>query len=146
MKFTWGHAIIIFFAIFLTWIISFVIFTLGENNDLVVKDYYKQGAEYSKHMELNKRSAMYKDSISLINTDKGVQITIAPSLMQNTSNKEVYFYCPSGKKNDITFKLAENESISLLGKDKLIPGRYKVSVSWIMAEQNYMIMKDFMVK
>ena len=146
MKFTWGHGIIFFFIIFFTWIIGFVIFTLGRNNDLVTEDYYKQGAEYSTHMAIDKRSKIYKDSISISNTESDVQISFSSSLAHNNTEKEIYFYRPSNKKDDLKILSKAKQNIALVNKEQLNAGRYKVSFSWKMNGKQYRITKDFEVK
>lgn len=145
MKFTWGHGIIVFFIIFLIWIIGFVIFSFGENNDLVTKDYYKQGANYSTHMAIDSRSRPYKDSIFIKNISDMVSIEFSPSLLANASDKEIYFYRPSNKKDDLILATPNNQ-ISTVYKNQLKTGRYKVSFSWIMNGEKYKVIKDFTVK
>jgi len=146
MKFTWGHGIIVFFAIFLAWIISFVIFTLGQNHDLVAKDYYRQGAEYSKHMEVHQRSMALKDSIEIVNTSQGVAISFAPSLLTNTSEKDIFFYRPADKQDDIKLKIDATQPSVIVPNDMLKKGRYKISVWWKTDNVSYKIEKDFNVK
>lgn len=146
MKFTWGHGIIVFFITFLTWIISFVIFSFGENNDLVTKDYYKQGADYSTHMAIDSRSRPYKDSISIKNLEDMVIVAFSSSLLSNTSDKEIYFYRPSNKEDDLKLLATPNNKVSKVSKNQLKKGRYKVSFSWKMNGEKYKIVKDFTVK
>jgi len=146
MKFTWGHGIIVFFVIFFTWIISFVIFTLGENNDLVTPDYYRQGAEYTKKMDIDKRSALYKDSITIANSNQGVTINMAPSLGNLSSDKEIYFYRPSGEKHDLKTKVMSGKRSAFIDNKLLIKGRYRISISWKQNTEKYIVSKDFVVR
>lgn len=146
MKFNWGHGILIFFVIFFVWIISFVVFSLGENNDLVTKDYYRQGAEYSLKMEIDKRSAVFKDSISIQNESNGVQVVFAGSLVEDGAEKQIYFYRASDKKYDVTLLVPRGQDRIFIDSDKLIKGRYNVSVSWAVDAEKYMVSKDFIVR
>ena len=146
MKLNWGHGILIFFVIFFAWIISFVVFSLGENNDLVTKDYYRQGAEYSLKMEMDRRSAIFKDSISIQNGSEGVQVLFAGSLAADGTEKQIYFYRPSDKKGDFTLLVPKGQHGVFIDADKLIKGRYNVSISWGIDAQKYMVSKDFVVR
>lgn len=146
MKLNWGHGILIFFVVFFVWIISFVIFSLGENNDLVTKDYYRQGAEYSLKMNIDKRSAVYKDSISIKNGPFGVQVQLATSVATKGSEKKIYFYRPSDKKNDVTLIVPSGQEVVFIAANKLIKGRYNVSISWEIDAQKFIVSKDFMVR
>ncbi|GAF01706.1 FixH family protein [Saccharicrinis fermentans] len=146
MKFNWGHGIIVFFVIFFTWIISFVIFTLGENNDLVTKDYYRQGAEYGLTMKINKRSVIYQDSVSVVNVDDGALVILAASVANLPYDKTVYFYRPSGKEDDVTLLLAQGERELMVPDGDLKKGRYQVSISWVGDGKKYKVSKDFVVR
>jgi len=143
MKFNWGHGIIVFFVIFFTWIISFVIFTLGENNDLVTKDYYRQGAEYGLVMKINKRSAVYRDSVSVVNMNDGAKVVLAASVAKISSDKIVYFYRPSSEEDDVTLMLKQGKRELMVPEEKLKAGRYQVSVSWVSEGNKYKVSKDF---
>ena len=146
MKLNWGHGILIFFVIFFAWIISFVIFSLGENNDLVTKDYYRQGAEYSLKMEIDKRSAVYKDSVSIQSVNNGVQVLFAASMAADLAEKQIYFYRASDKKYDVTLFVPTGQNGVIIDGNKLIKGRYNVSISWEIDAQKYMVSKDFVVR
>ncbi len=146
MKLNWGHGILIFFVVFFVWIISFVIFSLGENNDLVTKDYYRQGAEYSLKMETDKRSAVYKDSVSIKNGPLGVQVQLATSVATKGSEKKIYFYRPSDKKDDVTLIVPSGQEVVFIAANKLIKGRYNVFISWEIDAQKFIVSKDFVVR
>lgn len=146
MKFNWGHGILVFFVIFFAWIISFVVFSLGENNDLVTTDYYRLGAEYSLKMEMDKRSAVYKDSISIENGINGLQVHLAPSLAEDGYIKKIFFYRPSDKRDDITLLIPSGQQVVFIAADKLLKGRYQVYVSWGEGDHKYMVSKDFVVR
>lgn len=146
MKFNWGHSIIVFFVIFFIWIFSFIIFSLKQNNDLVTKDYYKQGAEYSKQFEINKRSAKYNDSVSINNLNNDILVHLTSQIEKYGFNKELLFYRPSDKRNDLKLIINENSDSILVSKTKLVPGRYLVKFSWEMNKDRYEIIKEFKVK
>ena len=80
MKLNWGHGILIFIILFLVLIGSFVIFALYQSQDLESDDYYDKGAGYSNQIEVNKRSDLYKDSITMTSSQPGAQIALCKSL------------------------------------------------------------------
>ena len=65
MKLNWGYSIILFFVVFCSVMIGIMIFAFRQTNDLVTEDYYEKGADYTRQMELNSRSAAYQDSIQI---------------------------------------------------------------------------------
>ena len=50
-----------------------MVFSFRQNIDLVERDYYDKGANYTEQIEINKRSEIYQDSI---NTKAGDIISI----------------------------------------------------------------------
>jgi hypothetical protein len=65
MKLHWGNSIVLFFIGFLSLGAFFIVFSLKQNNDLTDENYYEKGAGYSKHIEINKRSVVFNDSVTI---------------------------------------------------------------------------------
>ena len=144
MKFNWGHGILIFIILFLAVITAFVIFALYQAQDLESDDYYDRGAGYSNQIEVNKRSDLYKDSISMTSSLPGVQIALCKSLASSGDSIHVYFYRPSDKKSDIQLNCLMTEKISLPASE-LKSGRYVVKMSWTHKGELFNVNKDLII-
>ncbi len=143
MKFNWGTAIVVFFGIFVTLAIAFVVFSLQYSNDLVVDDYYEKGANYDYQMQIDKRSALYVDSVSVESDDTDVKLVLAHSIPAHGTQIQAWFYYPSNKKMDV---LAEVEGTELtLQKKVFAHGRYTLKLSWMMNDLPYQVTHDFFV-
>jgi hypothetical protein len=154
MKINWGTAIVIFFAIFISLAIAFVIFALRQNNDLVADDYYEQGAHFSQSIEIKKRSIPYKDSIQITQSDSAILLDIYQSIAQKADSFSVHFYCSSQKKNDISFSVkAINDSLRSAPKSMLVfPAKdftksfYSVKIAWWIDNLQFEVDKDLFIK
>lgn len=146
MKFSWGHGVIVFLVLFFTWMVSFVMFSLKQNNDLVTKDYYKQGAEFSNHMEIQKRSYSLKDSVLIKNQEGHVLFAFAEVCPELKGEKQIYFYRASDKKDDLKLDVPAGDAQFLVDKSQLKHGRYNVTVSWEYNQEPYEVTKDFFVR
>jgi hypothetical protein len=146
MKFNWGTGILIFIILFLIITIAGVIFSVRQNNDLVEKDYYDKGADYSHQIEINKRSAIYQDSILLTDTENYIVVRACSELSKSTASITVYFFRPSDKEKDYTIEFKPVNDSLLVEKSKLAHGRYLAKLSWEKDSKLYMIEKDIFVK
>jgi hypothetical protein len=146
MKFNWGTGIALFLTLFIIALISFVIFAWRQDVNLVHKDYYEKGVDYSARMDMDTRSAPYLDLISIDNRDDSVCITFPKNLADRIDSGMVLFFRPSGHLLDTIFPLAFHDSLVFTDKTRLVPGRYIIKVSWFSEGQAYEVDKTFIVK
>jgi hypothetical protein len=129
MKFNWGHGIFAFMTLFLLLSIGFIIFSLNQSEDLVSDDYYEKGADYSKQIEINKRSAIYLDSIAINSIGTNINISLCKSLENSGDTLFVHFYNPSDKEADFKIKFPMSDEINIPFSE-LKSGRYQVKMLW----------------
>ena len=143
MKINWGYSIIIFFVVFCSLMIAFLVFSLRQNSDLVTNDYYEKGANFTHQMEINSRSASYNDSILLRDQNGTLVARFAKSINQMSDSMNIYFYRPSNKKLDykVVARLA-SDSISF-DKKSLVNGHYTLTFEWSHEKKRYQVVKDF---
>jgi len=146
MKLNWGNSIFLFLTVFVLMGIAFVVFSLSKSNDLVTTDYYQKGADYTKQMEITGRSAVYNDSIQVLNQNKNVVVRFAHSINQMTDTMQVYFYRPSDKKLDFNYQGLLNTDSLIIKKEFLSGGRYKVKFQWLYNRESYQIEKEFFIE
>jgi len=146
MKLNWGKSIFLFYIIFVGLCVTFIVFSLRQNNDLVTEDYYEKGADYSTQIEINKRSSTYADSITLMPRKGQVSFVFCESLCQLTDTLNVYFFRPSDKILDVKLKIPLNDTVFLYSSDQLIHGRYIAQITWTSQELNYQVDKDIRIE
>ncbi len=146
MKLNWGHGIFLFFVVFISLGISFIIFSLRQNNDLVTNDYYEKGADYTHQMEINGRSVVYNDSINLVNQNNILIARFSKSIDLMTDTMNIFFFRPSDKRFDHEFRMAlKSDSIEIV-KSGLQKGRFKVKFQWANNLEVFMVEKEFFVE
>ncbi|HZK97260.1 MAG TPA: FixH family protein [Prolixibacteraceae bacterium] len=146
MKLNWGNSIFLFLTVFVLMGIAFIVFSLSKNNDLVTTDYYQKGADYTKQMVITGRSAVYNDSIRVINQNNDVVVRFAHSINLMTDTMQVYFYRPSDKKLDFNYQGLLNTDSLIIKKEYLSGGRYKVKFQWLYNRESYQIEKEFFIE
>ncbi len=146
MKLHWGNAIFIFFVIFLGLAVTFIIFSLRQNIELEEEDYYKKGADYSRHINIQQRSKIYNDSIIVQELESQVLINTAPSIRNMTDTLKVFFYNPSSKNKDYKVLLAPLLDSLFIDKTKISKGRYILKINWQNSNQEYEVKKDFSIQ
>ena len=146
MKLNWGYSIILFFVVFCSVMIGIMIFAFRQNNDLVTDDYYEKGADYTRQMEINSRSAPYKDSIQLSVQTKVIAARFAKSIYQKSDRMLINFYRPSDKRFDYAIKTLINSDSVMIEKKNLVKGRYTVTFGWVSGQKNYQVEKDFFLE
>ena len=146
MKFTWGTGIVIFLAIFMTALIAFVIFAWNQDVNMVHRDYYEKGVDYSSQIEKEKRSVDMAGQISLTDKDDSISITFPQSYASSVNAGNVLFFRPSDHNKDISYPLVFRDSTLTIPKANLISGRYIVKLTWNQDNLGYEIDKTFIVK
>jgi len=146
MKLNWGQSIVLFFAIFLSLAIGFIIFSLRQNNDLEAENYYEKGADYTHQMEINGRSAVYNDSIQMMNQNSQIVARFSKSIDLMTDTMHINFFRPSDKRFDFEFASLLNSDSLAIDKSKLVKGRYKVKFQWFQNLISYQVEKEFFIE
>lgn len=146
MKLHWGNAIFIFFTIFISLSIIFVIFSLRQDNDLTQENYYEKGANYTQQIHTNQRSAIYNDSISIKQINNSVLVTLPSSVYNYTDSLKVHFYNPSSKSKDFKVLLSSLSDTNYIEIESIFKGRYIMKLHWLKENSDYMLDKQIMLK
>ena len=146
MKLNWGYSIIIFFMVFCSLMIAFMVFTFRQSNDLVTNDYYEKGADFTHQMETNSRSVIYKDSIRLSERNGFILAGFAKSVSQMADTMHIYFYRPSDKKLDFTISFSHPADSVKIVKSHLSKGHYTVKFNWLNNQKNYQVEKELFME
>ncbi len=120
-------------------ILTLVYKSTQENYEMVTTEYYKKEQLHQDKIDAAKNVRNEKQYVFYNNTSNGVQI-IFPS---NTNNieKDVEIYCASDEHKDQIFKTS-SQSIAIA----LQPSRYKLKISWKVADRNFYQEKEIWVK
>ncbi len=130
MKFNWGTGIFIFLILFLLACTVFMIFAARQGINLVHKDYYEKGVNYTEQMEIDARSVEYKNAFKITNTDKQFIVDIENSLSLKIDSGNLILFRPSNSKLDILLTVEQQTQQITFKKEDLINGRYILKFYW----------------
>jgi len=139
MKFNWGTGIFIFMTLFLLAAAGFIFFASQQSINLVHKNYYEKGVNYTEQMNIDARSVQYKNAIEISNTDKYLTVTIEKSLSSKIDSGKITMFRPSDYKKDISIPVRRKTSQINLPKKDLLQGRYILKFSWFSESVEYEI-------
>jgi hypothetical protein len=140
MKFNWGTGIAIFLALFLAAAAAFIIFAVSQDVNLVHKDYYEKGVDYSAQMKTASRSEVFQDKIEVVSATNGLLITVDSTLSTTIDSGKIILYRPSGRAFDLELPLPKT-GIAEIPAQSLINGRYILKVQWYTSGLKYEIDK-----
>ena len=146
IKFNWGTGIFLFLTLFVTACGIFIYFAFSQDVNLVHKEYYEKGVNYTDQMDMDARSVEFQNQVSVLEDLEKFTIKFAPEFAPNIESGTVLFYYPAGSSHDILVNLdAENKTVSVLKSDLLF-GRYEVKINWISDELKYEVVKTIINK
>jgi hypothetical protein len=146
MKFNWGTGILLVLVLFLAASAAFIIFAINQDVNLVHKDYYEKGVDYSEQMKVISRSEPLAGKIETRIAETGLQIRLDSLLTTEIDSGKIVLFRPSGKDFDLEFPLEKNKTDFQFAAENLINGRYILKVSWFSRGLKYEVDKQVVVK
>ncbi len=141
MKFNWGTGIFIFLIIFVSLAITFIIFSLQFDTNLVHKDYYEKGLDYDNEIAIAERSKQFADAITVTDENNTVVIEFEENIAKEIETCNIYFFKISDRHQDYQkdYKLIENKII--IDHSNLAKGKYDLRISWKNGGDIFMVEK-----
>lgn len=140
MKFNWGTGIVAAFAIFITFILFFII-TVQTNSDydrdLVREEYYKHDAKFSQEMDRydNEKNLNERPQITVGSTH--IEVEFPAAFTPDSIRGTVSLYRPSDKKLDIEKPISLSGHTMLIPKANLPGGRWDIILLWTYEGLDY---------
>jgi hypothetical protein len=142
MKINWGTGIVIAFALFMSFILFFIIKVQTNSkydNEFVVKEYYKK--ELLAQQDLDKEQNAYdlkKDQVLIKEVPEGIAIDFPIDFDFKTIQGKVSLYRPSNQKLDFEVPISLSSAHLLIPKSNLVGGRWDISIDWNYQGKNYL--------
>lgn len=149
MKLNWGTYIVIAFALFMTFILYFVIKVQGNSkydNELVVEEYYKHDARFGQEMEKRQNAESLAEKPVITLESEGVLIAFPNSMQPEKISGKVSFYRPSAKKLDFAISLKLSGQSMLIPKEDFAGGQWGTTIEWQYEGKEYVIKKDIYIQ
>lgn len=129
----WPIAIIGFFAVFITFIASYVVFAAAQKMDLVRPDYYEEEIQYQHHLKRLDQTGPIRGGVAITYspTEQSILVSLPQGRGPSKVNGSVQFYRPSDARLDRELPLGLNaDGTQLFDVKNLRPGLWKVRVNW----------------
>lgn len=140
MKINWGTAIVIAFALFMSFILFFVYRVQTDSkydNDLVVEEYYKHDAHFQEEMTKIQNAHDLKIKPTIVKTNEGILVSFPSVYNPKNIKGKVSLYRSSNKKLDFEVPISTSSSTLLIPKKSLVGGLWDISLEWNYEGKSY---------
>lgn len=141
MKFNWGTALAIWLALFIAFIMYFVIRISTEKKydyDLVTEEYYKKEMVFQKEMDDEANSNSLEGRISGEKMAEGWMLTFPMNIDYSKIEGTVFLYRPSNKQLDFQLPVKLSNPNLLIPDQRLVAGRWNTIVRWSYEGEDYL--------
>ena len=149
MRINWGTSIVIAFALFMSFILYFVIKVQSNSkydNELVVEEYYKKDAKFGAEMVRVQNAADLSDKPAITANNGELTIVFPKIYDEDKITGKVSLYRPSNKKLDFEIPLSLTNSTLLIPKKSLVGGRWDITIDWQYEGKLYSTKEDLYLK
>lgn len=127
---SWGYKILFVYLVFVAGIVFLVIKASGENQDLVISDYYEQELKYQDKIDESARANALSASVNYIINNDQLTINFPPELKGVVVKANVLLYCVADKTKDVQNNFTTQNGVINL----LIPpanrGLHELKITW----------------
>ena len=142
MKINWGTGIVIAFIVFIGFIMFLVISMMTDdafNYDLVTEEYYKEELAFQEEIDAETNASLLAENIVINRVDEGLLVIFPKNFEFDKIEGTIFVYRPSNKSLDFNISLNKLSSNKILiPENRLIEGRWNISVSWKYETVNYL--------
>lgn len=146
MKINWGTAIVIAFALFISFILYFVIKVQTDSsydNELVETDYYRQEQMLNRKMENTASAEALSQPIVFDKSEEGIAIKFPEELNVNNIKGKVLLYRPSDQSLDFEMPISITDSYLLIPSQRLTGGLWNITLDFEVDGKTYFYKKPF---
>lgn len=145
MKWNWGTGIALGMILFIGFILYLVITMSTDkkyNHDLVTEAYYAKEMVYQNEIDQEENLALLSGVITGKRTSEGWLLTFPEEVSKENSKGTVFLYRPSNQHLDFDLPLVLSGSNLLIPDNKLLDGRWNITVAWEMDGTSYLYKKS----
>jgi nitrogen fixation protein FixH len=140
----WPIFLVAYFAVFITFIVVFIIFASRQKVDLVSHDYYENEVRYQGQIDrVNRTQALSSSAEVTYNAaQKSLTVALPAEHARQAAAGSIHFYRPSDAGLDQDVQLAVNaDGVQQWDAKSLKAGLWKVRVEWTVAGKDFQVDK-----
>jgi len=146
MKVNWGTAIVLVFIGFISFILYFVVRMNTDKkyeHDLVTEDYYKQELAFQNEINAEQKGNALQNNVEVKKIAEGLLVLFPKDKNYTKLSGTISLYRPSNKKLDFEIPIMLQSSEILVPQNKLIEGRWNITVNWSYENTSYLFKESF---
>lgn len=140
MKLNWGTGIVVAFALFMAFILFFVLRVQSDSkydNELVVEEYYKQERGLQSELDREQNAANLPQKVKVETTPGAIKVTFPEGFDIQKIKGKVSLYRPSDQKLDFEIPISLSAPYLLIPKSDLAGGRWDITIDWQYEGKGY---------
>lgn len=133
MRVNWSTGIVMAFALFITFILYFVLKVQGDakyDHEMVTEEYYKKEIGFQAQLDKQQNAMDLAEKLIIKNTNEGLVIQFPKSFDYKKIQGNVSLYRPSNQQLDFDMQISLSTSNLLVPKTKLAGGRWDITIDW----------------
>lgn len=135
---SWGWRIAFLYSGFVLLILTFVVASTKQDFHLVTEDYYTAEVMYQQQIDRQRNARALPDPLHIRYESRAQRVVIDYPDDQADATGQVLLYRPSNSGMDRHFEVApDHELQQRLSTEGLMPGLWKVQVTWQYGGQEY---------
>ena len=141
MKINWGKGIVIAIALFMCFILYFVVKVQSDtqyDNEMVTEQYYKKEKLVQGNIESIQNANSLTEKLAITKTVNGVVVNFPKEFDYSKIKGKVSLYRPSNQKLDFEIPISLSASDLLIPKNNLVGGLWGITVSWEYEGKTYL--------
>ncbi|OIQ41816.1 MAG: cytochrome C oxidase Cbb3 [Bacteroidetes bacterium MedPE-SWsnd-G1] len=144
MKINWGTSIVIAFALFISFILFFVIKSHNPNNkhDLVSEEYYKDELKFQDEIDKQNNVKNLEEAFIVQKISEGIEIQFPSQFTNDNILGVVIMARPSNKALDFETVIQLNNNKLLLPKRNLVEGNWNLKIEFSSEGTPYLYKKS----
>jgi nitrogen fixation protein FixH len=134
----WPAAIIAYFVVFISALVTWVVYASHQRVDLVRNDYYEKEILFQQQIDATRRGQQVGMNVAYDAAQQTITIRLAESRPISATEGSIHFYRPDNARldHDVPMSLAA-DGIQKINATALTPGLWKVRLSWRADGQDY---------
>jgi len=137
IKISWGTGLLITIITFVTFLVSFALFSLTQTVNLVSKDYFPEEIAYSTKLEKLKNTDKLKEKITIEQIDNQITINFPKEFENKEIKGKIKFYYITNFKFDVNMKVNLNNNKQIINIKQYKKGRYFIQIDWKVEGKTY---------
>ncbi|RKS02285.1 MULTISPECIES: FixH family protein [unclassified Flavobacterium] len=141
MKINWGKGIVIAIALFMGFILYFVVKVQSDSqydNEMVTEQYYKKEKLVQGNIESIQNANNLTEKVAIDKNAAGVTVNFPKNLDYSKIKGKVSLYRPSNQKLDFEIPISLSGFDLLIPKNNLVDGLWGITVAWEYEGKSYL--------